>query len=67
MKYSFKALGMMCQGCVNNVKTHLLKVEGVEKVEVDLASKSVTVTTNKEIPEEIFKKTVLKAGYTYSK
>lgn len=39
---------MSCQNCVKHVTNHLLELEGVHAVAVDLETKAVTVDTDKE-------------------
>jgi copper chaperone CopZ len=67
MSYEFGVLGMMCQGCANNVKKAVSAIDGVTSVEVDLESKRVKVESTKEISDQAFADAVKKAGYTYFK
>jgi len=39
----YTVAGMTCEHCVHAVRTEVGRVEGVERVEVDLATKLVTV------------------------
>ena len=47
--------GMTCNHCRNNVEKAILKVEGVERVEIDLSSEQVIVYG------EVDKETVIQA------
>ena len=56
--------GMTCSGCVSSVESHLKKVEGVDKVEVVLASNSAVVTFDQEkVKDNDLKGAVKKAGF----
>ena len=62
---SFKAAQMRCGGCANRVKTNIGKVEGVQSVDVDLATKSVKVTYDaNKVSRNVFKGEFKKFGYT---
>ena len=43
MTKTYKITGMKCQGCVNTVTEKLSAVKGVDKVQVDLENKQVTI------------------------
>ena len=43
MTKTYKITGMKCQGCVNTVTKKLSAVKGVDKVQVDLENKQVTI------------------------
>lgn len=43
MTKTYKITGMKCQGCVNTVTERLSAVKGVDKVQVDLENKQVTI------------------------
>ena len=59
-----KIKGMTCSGCVSAVETSLKKVEGVDKVEVVLASNSAVVTFDQEkVKDQDLKGAVKKAGF----
>ena len=59
-----KIKGMTCSGCVSAVETSLKKVEGVDKVEVALASNSAVVTFDQEkVKDQDLKGAVKKAGF----
>lgn len=64
-KITLQIAGMHCAGCVNSVEKALSKVEGVESVNVVLASEKAYITTdsdNKSIEELI--NAVESAGYS---
>ena len=56
-----KIEGMMCNHCVQNVKSSLEAVEGVEKVEVDLKGKSARVTGKVDLTKIVT--AITSAGY----
>ncbi len=60
-----KVEGMMCQNCVAHVKKALEALNGVAHVEVSLEEKKAVVTSQEEISDEIIKKAIEEAGYTY--
>eukprot|EP00208_Stichococcus_sp_RCC1054_P004211 CAMPEP_0206137652 /NCGR_PEP_ID=MMETSP1473-20131121/2739_1 /ASSEMBLY_ACC=CAM_ASM_001109 /TAXON_ID=1461547 /ORGANISM="Stichococcus sp, Strain RCC1054" /LENGTH=68 /DNA_ID=CAMNT_0053530841 /DNA_START=169 /DNA_END=375 /DNA_ORIENTATION=+ len=53
-------VAMTCQGCVGSVNRVLGRLEGVDKVDIDLAQKKVTVTGN--VTREAVKEKVAKTG-----
>ena len=57
--------GMMCMHCEAHVKAALLKIEGVEVISVDHTKNNAVIKASKDIQEEIFKKAIEDAGYTY--
>ena len=63
MVKTYKIEGMMCMHCVSHVKEALLKLRGVEGVEVSLEKGTATVSSNKEISDKDVIKAVTKAGY----
>lgn len=50
MKHTYNIEGMTCGNCKAKVTDTLERIEGVQSVEVDLASKSATINMNKHIP-----------------
>lgn len=48
MKQVISVSNMSCQNCVKHVTEHLLELEGVTAVVVDLETKAVTIETEKE-------------------
>lgn len=51
MKKEVLIEGMKCQGCANTVQERFAEIEGVESVEVDLATKKVMIESQSEILE----------------
>lgn len=43
MTKTYKIFGVKCQGCVNTVTEKLSAVKGVDKVQLDLENKQVTI------------------------
>lgn len=52
---------MRCNHCKTNIEKALMSIKGVEKVEIDLASGSVTVEG--KISEYTIRKTIEALGY----
>ncbi|WP_291117142.1 heavy-metal-associated domain-containing protein [Flavobacterium sp. UBA6135] len=46
MTYQFEVENIKCGGCMNSIKTALLKIEGVEKVDIILDSETIFVNGN---------------------
>jgi len=44
MKQQFEVENIKCGGCVNSIKTALLKLEGVESIEVDKDIDTIALT-----------------------
>lgn len=59
----FQVKGMSCSHCVMAVKKALGSIEGVEQVEVDLASGKVTVSCSAQVPESVIAAAIEDAGY----
>ena len=55
---------IVCGGCANGIKNALGKVSGIEKVEVDVATKIVTVEHNAEVNREKLADLLDDAGFT---
>lgn len=55
--------GMTCAACVAAVENSLRQMEGVEGVNVNLASEKVTITSTKELPIEEIVRTIEETGY----
>ncbi len=63
MQKELKIEGMMCAHCQKHVKDALEKMEGVSEVNVDLEEKKASLTMEKEIPMEEFRRVITEAGY----
>ena len=63
MEYKLHVEGMMCKHCVMHVKEALLKVNGVNEVEVSLENKEAEVKCNDSCKKEDLIKAVKDAGY----
>ena len=61
---NLKVKGMTCEHCVHTVRTAVLQVEGVEDVNIDLASGSVNVTASENVPVDKIKEAIHQRGYT---
>ena len=55
--------GMMCEACEKRVQNMLSQIDGVQNVIANHNTKTVTVTINKEIDENILKEKIEDIGY----
>jgi len=60
---TYAVTGMTCGHCVNSVSSEVSKVPGVTGVEVDLASGTVTVTSDQPVDHAAVDAAVDEAGY----
>ncbi len=60
---AYTVLGMTCEHCVRAVSTEVGALPGVRAVDVDLATGSVTVTSDTELDREAVRAAVDEAGY----
>ena len=65
MKQQIKVSNISCTGCVNTIKNGLKKVEGVEEVQVD--QNSQTVTVEGEVQKEVLSARLSELGYPEKK
>ena len=64
---TFTVTGMTCGHCVGSVTKEVSKLSGVTKVDVDLATGSVTVESNSPIDTGAFAVAVDEAGFAVAK
>ena len=55
---------IVCGGCANSIKKALEKVGGVSDVQVDVASKKVTVKHGENVSRETITDALDRAGYS---
>lgn len=55
---------IVCGGCASGIKKALDKVSGIEKVEVDVTTKIVTVEHNENVSREKLADVLDDAGFT---
>lgn len=62
-------VGEMCGGCVKNITTRLQKVSEIEKIECDIATKTVTITpkADKTLSPKFVWETMAEIGKTPKK
>jgi copper chaperone len=60
-RYAVK--GMTCEHCVSAVSSEVGNIDGVTGVEVDLATGSVTVTSESALDDAAVREAVDEAGY----
>ena len=63
MKKKINIEGMTCGHCVGRVNKALSAMDGVSEVAVNIDEKMVTVTTEREVPDEQFKTEIENTGY----
>ena len=56
-------VGMSCDHCVDAVKSEVGAIDGVTSVEVDLAGRLVTVTSDAELDATEFAEAIDEAGF----
>ena len=59
--------GMSCNHCKVRIERVLSEVDGVKKVEVNLAGGFVTEEASKDLPKEVLREAIDDAGYTLVK
>jgi len=60
---TYSVEGMTCEHCVRAVTTELVILPGVQSVDVDLESGTVTVTSDGPLDESAVREAVDEAGY----
>jgi copper ion binding protein len=60
---SYTVTGMTCGHCVASVTEEVSEIEGVREVVVDLATGSLTFTSDQPVPAEAVEAAVREAGY----
>ncbi|ASF41537.1 copper chaperone [Halobacillus halophilus] len=63
MQTTIKVEGMTCEHCEKAVTGALKELDGVEEVQVDLATGNVEVSTSKEVSREAMADTIEDQGY----
>jgi len=63
LEKTFKINGMTCAACVRAVEKAVLKIDGIEKVNVNLATEKMTVSFQGKVKIEEIIEAVDKAGY----
>ncbi|MDX8143214.1 MULTISPECIES: heavy-metal-associated domain-containing protein [Lentzea] len=61
---TYTVTGMTCGHCVSSVTEEISQIGGVQKVDVELASGKVTVTSDQPVAEDDVRTAVTEAGYT---
>lgn len=64
-KINIRVEGMMCKHCASKVEEELVKIDGIDKVKVDLDKKQVTIFSKGEVDLEKVKKAIEGLEYTY--
>ncbi len=60
---TYQVSGMTCGHCVQAVTREVSALDGVDTVDVDLASGAVTVTSQQPLPTDAVRAAVDEAGY----
>jgi len=61
---TYTVTGMTCGHCVSSVTEEISQIGGVQKVDVELDSGKVTVTSDQPVTEDDVRAAVTEAGYT---
>ncbi|SDN26434.1 copper ion binding protein [Lentzea albidocapillata subsp. violacea] len=61
---TYTVTGMTCGHCVSSVTEEISRIGGVQKVDVELASGKVTVTSDQPVTQDDVRAAVTEAGYT---
>jgi len=60
---NYTVTGMTCGHCVASVTEEVSELDGVQNVDVDLATGAVTVTSTKPLEDDAVRAAVEEAGY----
>lgn len=60
---TFTVTGMTCGHCVASVTEEVSEIAGVENVDIDLATGSVTITSSTPLEDDAVRAAVEEAGY----
>jgi copper ion binding protein len=60
---SYTVKGMTCGHCVSSVTEEVNGIDGVQTVDVDLATGRLTVTSDRPVADEAIRAAVTEAGY----
>ena len=60
---TYTVTGMTCSHCVNSVSSEINQISGVTDVQIDLASGTVTVTSDQPVDDTAVAAAVDEAGY----
>lgn len=61
---TYTVTGMTCGHCVSSVTEEISQIGGVQKVDVELSTGKVTVTSDQPVVEDDVRAAVTEAGYT---
>ena len=59
----FTVPDVSCEHCVSAITKELTRIDGVSDVDVDLATKKVTVTSSDSVPEQQIREGIDEAGF----
>ncbi len=63
MKKTLTIDGMMCENCKNHVYKAISGIDGVTDITVDLEEKKAFVSVSRDIPDGLFERAIMDAGY----
>lgn len=63
MKKIYTLSGMSCGGCVNSVKSALLKIPNITEAEVQLAPQMATITMSSQVKLEVLQTHLSNIGH----
>ncbi|RSM87487.1 copper chaperone [Kibdelosporangium aridum] len=62
-KSTYTVTGMTCGHCVSSVTEEVGQIDGVQDVQVDLATGKVTVSSDRDLTQDEVRAAVTEAGY----
>lgn len=62
MQVQINIPSLMCEGCVDTVREAILKKDGNAAIDVDLASKTMLITSH--LTEDLIKSAIIEVGHT---
>ena len=62
-EFSYTVTGMTCEHCARSVTEEISEISGVQRVDVDVPSGRVTVTSEVPLPADDIRAAVAAAGY----
>ena len=63
---TYTVSGMTCEHCVASVSEEVLEIAGVTRVDIDLPTGTLTVTSDRPVSEDDVRAAVDEAGYEVS-
>ena len=65
MLKEIKVPEISCEHCANTIEQTLIELEGINKIEVEVSSKSVLIEHSKDMDMDQLRSLLLDQGYTF--